>query len=322
MGVEVAAARMLADLITQLPGAEEQAAVGTFQLLDHHDDVICSWGTPQAESQRFAAFRQSIRLPVPLEHLQIELTPSPYLVGESAWQGQIRLVLVPCILCIAILGIYFMRETTRATRDAQQRVSFVNHVSHELRTPLTNIRMYAEMAEARVHDERSKRYLGVIVTESHRLGRLIANVLSFSRHQRGELRFDPTPVRIDDELQLIVEQARPLLEGKGVTLSLQLRAPAIVLADTDILAQIVGNLLGNAEKYADGAPVRLQSEQQGQMTRITVADLGPGVPAKDQERIFGAFVRLADGLSDSAGTGLGLAPSAVNWHGAMVATLC
>jgi hypothetical protein len=72
-------------------------------------------------------------------------------------------------------------------REAEQRVTFVNQVSHELKTPLTNIRMYAELLEGKLEeaDTGARRNLGIIVSESQRLSRLIGNVLTFGRRSRG-----------------------------------------------------------------------------------------------------------------------------------------
>ena len=87
------------------------------------------------------------------------------------------------------------------------------------------------------------------------------------------------------------------------------QAKARVELDADALEQIVGNLLGNVEKYAaDGGRVRVATVQQGETTTITVSDRGPGVPEGRREAVFEPFRRLSDKLTDGvAGTGIGLA---------------
>jgi signal transduction histidine kinase len=70
------------------------------------------------------------------------------------------------------------------------------------------------------------------------------------------------------------------------------------------IRQILLNLLGNAVKYGHGRPVRVRVARHGGGAIVEVADLGPGIPAADQARIFEDFVRLDDAADQ--GTGLGL----------------
>ena len=210
---------------------------------------------------------------------------------------------------IAAGGAWLYRESTRELRLAAQRVSFVNQVSHELKTPLTNIRMYAELLEDHVapDDQVGQRHLGIVVTESHRLARLIHNILTFSRQERGQLSVHPGPLCIDDAVREVLAQFTPALAAHGVTVHLQPGAPGTVCADQDVLAQILGNILANVEKYAPGGEVHLRTVSTPPLTTITVHDSGPGIDARDAERIFQPFVRLGSPAHEGVpGTGIGL----------------
>ena len=179
--------------------------------------------------------------------------------------------------------VWLYRESTRELRLAAQRVSFVNQVSHELKTPLTNIRMYAELLEEHVADDDSdgRKRLGVVVTESQRLSRLINNILTFSRQDKGGLvRLHATPAVVDDVVADVLAQFAP---GFGQRRDRQLRAgaPARVRVDADALAQILGNLLGNVEKYAPGGGWWSRHDRgPPPLTTITVEDSGPGIPGR------------------------------------------
>ncbi|MCH7728560.1 MAG: hypothetical protein IH991_19070, partial [Planctomycetes bacterium] len=91
------------------------------------------------------------------------------------------------------LAIYLYRGHAREMHEASQRVNFVNQVSHELKTPLTNIRMYADLMELDLQaidaESAAKPHsrLQVIISESQRLSRLIGNVLTFAKQQRGPM---------------------------------------------------------------------------------------------------------------------------------------
>ena len=146
-----------------------------------------------------------------------------------------RSALLPVYLAVAsgsvlvvALGWLFFRESTRAMREAQQRVTFVNQVSHELKTPLTNIQLYAEMAAGRaekVDDQTALRYLGVVGAETSRLSRLINNVLSLARQQRDRLTVQMRRTVLDEVVSKTTEHWWALLESRGIAIDLKLAAP-------------------------------------------------------------------------------------------------
>lgn len=232
--------------------------------------------------------------------------------------GFARSALLPVYLAVGsgsilvlALGWLYYRESTRTIREAQQRVSFVNQVSHELKTPLTNIQLYAEMASSRaerVDDDTAVRYLSIVDAETSRLSRLINNVLSYARHQRNRLAVSPLHGAFDDVVANTVEHWRPLLESRHVAIECDLRAPGDLVFDADAVAQILGNLLSNVEKYAaQGRHVRISTRSSPQGVQLIVEDRGPGIPAADRERVFGAFERLRSDLTEGvSGTGIGL----------------
>jgi signal transduction histidine kinase len=224
--------------------------------------------------------------------------------GASAGFGALALAVVG-------LAIYIFRESGRQMREAAQRVNFVNQVSHELKTPLTNIRMYAELLEDGLEDEEDKLrgQAQVIAQESQRLSRLIGNVLSFARQQRGKLTARRQPGKVDDVVRQVLDQFGPSLEDKGIEVELETGAPAEVLLDSDVVGQILGNLLGNVEKYAaQGGRVEIRTAQKEGQSEIWVTDHGPGVPTRARDKIFKPFFRLSGKVTDGvSGTGIGLA---------------
>ena len=195
-------------------------------------------------------------------------------------------------------------------REAAERVSFVNQVSHELKTPLTNIRMYAELLEQKLPDgdQKATQHLGVIVSESQRLSRLIGNVLTFARKQNDKLTLHSTAGNVDQCIQLVLDHFKAALESKGVRTVFTPGADARVEFDRDALEQILGNLFSNVEKYAAaGGLLEVTSRQEARQTSIVVSDRGAGIPKGQEDRIFDPFHRLSNKLSDGVtGTGIGL----------------
>ena len=212
---------------------------------------------------------------------------------------------------VVALGWLFFRESTRAMREAQQRVTFVNQVSHELKTPLTNIQLYAEMAADRAEkadDQTALRYLGVVGAETSRLSRLINNVLNLARQQRDRLTVQLRKSVLDEVVSKTTEHWRALLESRGIVIDLNLAAADEIKLDADAITQILGNLLSNVEKYAaQGKYVRIATEMDGANARLTVQDRGPGIAAGKREVVFEAFERLRSDLTEGvSGTGIGL----------------
>ena len=198
---------------------------------------------------------------------------------------------------------------------AQQTTDFVSNVSHELKTPLTSIRMFADMlAEGRVNEhDRQRNYLRIISAESARLTRLINNVLDFARMERGAPSGERRPCDLVDVVEEVVNTCRPHLEAAGIPLSLEMEVQELPLvADRDALAQIMLNLISNAEKYGGKEiVVRVRQQKNGAdsagLACVDVLDRGPGIPAKKSETIFQPFQRLDDSLASGvSGSGLGL----------------
>ncbi|MCB1715402.1 MAG: HAMP domain-containing histidine kinase [Candidatus Competibacteraceae bacterium] len=319
-GIELDPSYLLAELIAVLPAtsADANAAMAArLQLYDANGTVLYQWGDYQpAEQQRPLLLR-------PLSHPLGSWSLSYFAPALTLGRSQLWLISLAAIsavgLALGLLAWFLYREHQRELRLAQQRVNFVNQVSHELKTPLTNIRMYAELLEDRLDTVLEnephtggvgtpQRYLAVIVSESQRLSRLINNVLSFAGWQKNRLALRPRPAVVDEVIGTAVETFRPLLAAKQIGLDLHLQAPQPISLDPDVLEQILNNLLGNVEKYvAAGDQVTLASWQHGEQSFIRLQDDGPGIPARERQRIFEPFYRLGSALTEGvSGAGLGL----------------
>lgn len=241
---------------------------------------------------------------------------NPAKLSQSARLLRLTLGLLIGVLLLAIgVGSWLIvADLNRQLTLARQKTDFVSNVSHELKTPLTSIRMFAELlAEGRVSDRAKQRsYLGIITAETARLTRLINNVLDFARIERGEKKYHFQECEVVDVLRETAETYRPHLEANGFRFECELPGtPVPVNGDRDALAQVVVNLLSNAEKYSNSRKeIILRVEQPGAASRcveVKVMDRGLGVPAGCEERVFEQFYRAHDSLSNGIqGSGLGL----------------
>lgn len=188
----------------------------------------------------------------------------------------------------------------RQARESEARTrQFVADAAHELRTPLAGVQAVAEAAVAPGLDaeERDRLHL-LLLRESHRAGRLVDDLLALARIDAGiELRREPVEL-----LALVRTEAdRVRLRAPGRTVEVT-GSPVTAAGDPVRLAQVVANLLDNAQRYGTA------SVQVGPGPRVRVSDDGPGVPAADRERIFDRLVRLDEArTAHDGGAGLGLA---------------
>lgn len=319
VAVALPRARWIADLVaelpeTPLPSSPDRAAPDPrIALVDSNGATVYQWGN--FEPAEGARADVEIRLSEPLASWRLQyFAPAGQLATtpRGAYFGLV-VGLVAAGVALAAMAVLFYREYAREMREALRRVNFVNQVSHELKTPLTSIRLYADLlesdlmqldaADAAKPQERVK----VIVGESERLGRLIGNVLTFARQQRGKLALRPGAGVIDDAIAALIERFEPAMQQKGIEVRFEGAAAARVRFDADALAQILGNLFGNVEKYAAaGKLMEVTSFQQNERTIVTVADRGPGIAPAQRQKVFDAFYRISDNIRGVVGAGIGL----------------
>lgn len=241
---------------------------------------------------------------------------NPDALKRAAINTRLTLGLLIALLLIAMIvgSFLIVNDLNRQMTLARQKTDFVSNVSHELKTPLTSIRMFSELlADGRVRDEAKQRnYLHIISAEAARLTRLINNVLDFARFERGEKKYNFADCNLAEVVRETAESYRPHLENNGFTLDCRYGdAPLKVRGDADALAQVLVNLLSNAEKYS-GESKQVEIEVQRHAAplpyaEIRVLDRGLGVPAGCEEKIFENFYRAHDSLASGIqGSGLGL----------------
>jgi signal transduction histidine kinase len=239
------------------------------------------------------------------------------------------LLIATLVFAISVGGWLIVADLNRQLALARQKTDFVSNVSHELKTPLTSIRMFSELlAEQRVADPAKQRsYLQIITAETARLTRLINNVLDFSRMERGEKKYNFRDADLVNIVRETVETYRPHLENSGFQMECVLPAGELpVRADTDAIAQVIVNLLSNAEKYSNGQKkITIEAARRDgplPCAEVKILDHGPGVPRGSEEKIFEKFYRAHDCLSSGiqgSGLGLTLARQIARAHGGDVA---
>lgn len=223
-------------------------------------------------------------------------------------RSRFRTVFTVGLLAALLAGGLVVGLVWQAERLARQRARFAASAAHELRTPLAGLRLYGEMlAEQSGDPDRRRDYARRIAAESERLGRVVTNLLGFSKLERGELRLQARADDLGAAVRESLERLRPALEAGGARIEESIADPLRpVWFDREALHQILQNLLDNADRFSRSATdrtIRVEVGATREGSRMSVIDHGPGVDPSLKRNLFEAFVRHP---SPDAPDGLGL----------------
>lgn len=181
------------------------------------------------------------------------------------------------------------------------KTEFVARVSHELRTPLTSILAAAQTAQVPGRLAEHPEVVGIIERQARRLSTMVEELLTASKLDQ-EAR---PAVAQEVDLAGLVRSIASDLESAGRRIETDVPdEPVPVLADTDSMRHVLGNLIDNALKY--GAPPVVVRVERGLVQAVlSVVDHGAGVPPDERERIFAQFHRIRR-IDSQPGLGLGL----------------
>ncbi len=216
-----------------------------------------------------------------------------------------------------------LAEQQRAEAD-RRKDEFIATLAHELRNPLAPILSAVQsmhLQQAPSSDLQNAR--DIIERQARHMSRLVDDLIDLSRTSRGGIVLKRNVVDLAEAVDLAVEANRPQLERAGHRFELQRPAePVRVDGDLTRLAQVIGNLLGNAIKYTPrGGHVGLRLQRDGDQAVISVTDDGIGIPARQLDRIFTMFTQgeaPCEGMPGGLGIGLTLARQLTEMHGGRI----
>ena len=211
---------------------------------------------------------------------------------------------------IRSLAAAFNRMAGQLDGMEQSRRDFVANVSHELRSPVTSIQGFAQgILDGTVKEEDRAKYLSVIVDETHRLSRLIANLLNLSRMENDQVALALSDFDVNELVRRVLIARISAIEEKNLEIEPDFEAETCpVRADREQIQQVILNLLDNAVKYTpEGGKIRIATVTRGDTVYLTVRDNGIGILPEDAEHIFDRFYKADKAHTVGKGTGLGLA---------------
>jgi signal transduction histidine kinase len=227
---------------------------------------------------------------------------------------------------IAVLDATFKQMQNRLseqwrtlTRQSQDRRELVANISHDLRTPLASLHGYLEVLsvkDASLSPEERRRYLGIALDQSRKVGGLAQSLLELVRLEHGFVVPVVERFSLTDLVQDIFQKFELSAEAKAVTLTPHF-APSIpgVHADLGLIERVLTNLLDNALRHTpNGGEVKVSLLPKGRFVEVTVSDSGPGIAAELREGLFLRPFNIGGARRDG-GLGLRIVHQILQLHG-------
>jgi two-component system sensor histidine kinase GlrK len=209
----------------------------------------------------------------------------------------------------------------------QQKAKFLQHISHELKTPLTAIRESVDLIADGVVgplNPQQEEIAGILKSNARQLQALIEDLLSFGTSQNHVPTLHLSRVELKPLIDQILQNHKPTLLTKSVTLDSVLSDSAL-FADREKICTVVDNLLSNAIKFTPpGGRITVRLSEADGAACLDVIDSGPGIDADERERVFEAFYqgrRRPSGYVKGSGLGLSIAREYVLAHQGAIAVV-
>jgi len=207
-------------------------------------------------------------------------------------------------------------------KNEESKQQLITSVAHDLRTPLTSIIGYLHILShnENLTEEQKSKYIEIVYSKSKRLENLIEDLFKFTKYSSDEMKLHLTKIDLVKFMEQMLDEFYPSFQDNELELDYDCPvSSANVMADGNLMARAIGNLISNAIKYGkDGKIIRIGLHTFDNKVRISVLNFGDVIPKEDLGRIFERFYRVENSRSEEtggSGLGLAIAKSIVKSHG-------
>ena len=209
---------------------------------------------------------------------------------------------------------------TNLASSEQMRRSFIGNVSHELRTPMTSIAGFIDgILDGTIPKSEQSKYLMIVSSEVKRLSRLVRSMLNLSRIDAGEMKLSKSNFDVVEVVLSTIFSFEQQLNEKSVDTRGLDSDKVTIHGDSDLIHQVIYNLIENAVKFVDeGGYIEFSFGEDEDNVYISIKNSGTGIEREDIPRIFDRFYKTDKSRSqDKSGVGLGLflVRSIIKLHG-------
>lgn len=208
------------------------------------------------------------------------------------------------------------------TRQDQERRELIANISHDLRTPLSSLHGYLEtllLKDASLEPAERRRYLGIALDQSRRVGALSQSLFELARLEYGFVQPELESFSLVDLVQDVFQKFELAAGARHIALQADL-APQLpaVRADLGMIERVLSNLLDNALRYTpEGGVIRIAIRAVGQELEVTISDSGPGIPPELREGLFRRPFTVGGARRDG-GLGLRIVHQMLELHGVSI----
>lgn len=222
---------------------------------------------------------------------------------------------------IGDLARTFENMASEIQKSDKLKDEFISSISHELRTPLTSINGWSETLKLdNISKEELSMGLNIIQDETHRLIKLVEELLDFSRLSSDRIKLQIEEVNIENLVVSVVNQLRSMALDKNLRLSFEFLNQNMncIYADKNRLRQVLINLIQNSIKFTPKEGIiTVQVDQFFDMTKVIVKDTGEGIEKQNIKKVSQKFFQ-EDFHKAGSGLGLAISEEIVKLHGGIL----
>ena len=195
-----------------------------------------------------------------------------------------------------------------AVKDQRMKAELITNVSHDLKTPLTSIVNYVDLLKkCEIEDETAQKYVSILDEKSHRMKKLIEDLVEASKASSGALEIHPVKLNLCELAAQAVGEHEDEMKNYGIELVLRLPdEPVTVFADAQKVSRITENLFSNVRKYTlEGTRVYIEVTRGNEFGSVTFKNVSKNALDVSPDELTQRFVR-GDASRSGEGSGLGL----------------
>lgn len=204
-------------------------------------------------------------------------------------------------------------STTEKLESDKENKELISNISHDLKTPITAVKGYVEGIMDGVADtpEKMDKYIKTIYNKANEMDSLINELTLYCKIDTNRIPYNFNKINVCDYFEDCVEELSFDLESKNIDLvyNNNVERTVQVIADSEQLARVLHNIIGNSAKYIDKIKglIQIRIKDVGDFVQVEIEDNGKGIAQKDIQYIFDRFYRTdASRNSSQGGSGIGL----------------